>query len=120
MVFVSVYSVEGWDRETLRLDKAGEELIKTVERGCAGKVVVVMHTAGPVIMEDWASRSRRLLHSMLSLEKIALPKISGVLWAGYPGESNHCRAKLTESVQVKKRAMPLSTYCGAMSTLLQK
>jgi beta-glucosidase len=53
MVFVSVYLVEGWDRKTLRLDRNGEELIKEVEKGCAGKVVVVIHSGGPVVMEDW-------------------------------------------------------------------
>ena len=55
LVFVSVYLVEGWDRDHLRLDREGEELIKTVESGCAGTVVVVMHTGGQVTMEDWAS-----------------------------------------------------------------
>ena len=55
LVFVSLFLVENWDREHLRLDKGGEELIKVVERGCAGKVVVVMHTGGQVIMEDWVS-----------------------------------------------------------------
>ncbi len=53
MVFVSVYNVEGWDRSHLRLDHDGEEMIKTVEKGCAGPVVVVMHIGGQVIMEDW-------------------------------------------------------------------
>lgn len=70
LVFVSVYLVEGWDREHLRLDRDGEELIEIVEKGCAGKVVVVLHTGGQVIVEDW----------------IDLPKLAGVVWAGYPGE----------------------------------
>ena len=69
-VFASLFLVEGWDREHLRLDNEGEELIKTVAAGCAGKVVVVLHTGGQVIVEDW----------------IDLPKVAGVLWAGYPGE----------------------------------
>lgn len=70
-MFVSLFLVEGWDREHLRLDKDGEELIKTVEASCAGKVIVVLHTGGQVVVEDW----------------IDLPKIAGVVWAGYPGES---------------------------------
>jgi hypothetical protein len=28
-------------------------MIKTVERSCAGEVVVVMHVGGQVIIEDW-------------------------------------------------------------------
>lgn len=72
-VFASLFLVEGWDREHLRLDKGGEELIKTVERSCAGKVVVVLHTGGQVVVEDW----------------VDLPNISGVIWAGYPGEDDH-------------------------------
>jgi beta-glucosidase len=70
LVFGSVFLVEGWDRDHLRLDHNGEELIKTVEKSCAGKVVVVLHTGGQVIVEDW----------------INLPKIGAVVWAGYPGE----------------------------------
>ncbi|ORX38400.1 glycoside hydrolase superfamily [Kockovaella imperatae] len=72
MVFVKVYLVEGWDRDNLRLDHEGEKLIKAVEKSCAGKVVVVMHTGGQTIMEDW----------------IDLPKIAGVIWAGYPGQES--------------------------------
>jgi beta-glucosidase len=47
--------VEGWDRQHLKLDNEGEELIKAVEKGCAGKVVVVMHAGGQVIVEDWVN-----------------------------------------------------------------
>ena len=53
IVFVRVFLVEGWDRSDLRLDKNGEELIKTAEGSCAGKVVVVLHIGSQVIMEDW-------------------------------------------------------------------
>ncbi|ORY35747.1 glycoside hydrolase superfamily [Naematelia encephala] len=53
LVFVSLFLVEGWDRDDLRLDKGGEELVKVVEKGCAGQVVVVLHIGGQVIMEDW-------------------------------------------------------------------
>ncbi|CAD6568913.1 MAG: hypothetical protein TREMPRED_004846 [Tremellales sp. Tagirdzhanova-0007] len=70
IVFVRVFLVEGWDRSDLRLDKNGEELIKTAEGSCAGKVVVVLHIGSQVIMEDW----------------IELPNIGAVLFAGYPGQ----------------------------------
>ncbi|WWC90596.1 uncharacterized protein L201_005532 [Kwoniella dendrophila CBS 6074] len=70
IVFVSLFLVEGWDREHLRLDKNGEDLIKHVESNCAGEVVVVIHAGGQVIVEDW----------------IDLPKIGAVLFAGYPGQ----------------------------------
>ncbi|KAK6910773.1 hypothetical protein I203_104805 [Kwoniella mangroviensis CBS 8507] len=70
LVFVSLFLVEGWDREHLRLDKGGEELIKQVEKNCAGEVVVILHAGGQVIIEDW----------------IHLPKIGAVLFAGYPGQ----------------------------------
>ena len=76
LVFVSLFLVEGWDREHLKLDKEGEKLVKVVEANCAGKVVVVLHTGGQVIVEDW----------------IDLPKIAGVVWAGYPGECFYMRA----------------------------
>ncbi|KAL1413642.1 hypothetical protein Q8F55_001420 [Vanrija albida] len=70
LVFVSVFQYESWDRSTLRLDRDGEELIKHVEKKCAGDVVVVIHSGGQVLVEDW----------------IDLPKIKGVIFAGYPGQ----------------------------------
>jgi beta-glucosidase len=70
LVFVGSFLVEGWDRDNLRLDHEGEEMIKTVENSCAGQVVVVMHVGGQVIIEDW----------------VDLPKIGGVVFAGYPGQ----------------------------------
>jgi beta-glucosidase len=56
LVFVSVFLVEAWDRKELRLDHDGEEMIKTIEKSCAGQVVIVMHVGGQVIVEDWVSR----------------------------------------------------------------
>lgn len=59
LVFVSLFLVENWDRDEqpgLRLDKGGEEMIKAVERRCAGQVVVVMHIGGQVVIEDWVSK----------------------------------------------------------------
>lgn len=57
LVFVSLFLVEAWDRSVLRLDHEGEEMIKTVEKSCAGEVVVVMHVGGQVLIEDWVSIS---------------------------------------------------------------
>ncbi|TXT15566.1 hypothetical protein VHUM_00069 [Vanrija humicola] len=70
LVFVSVFQYESWDRSTLRLDRDGEELIKHVANKCAGDVVVVIHSGGQVLVEDW----------------IDLPKVKGVIFAGYPGQ----------------------------------
>ena len=70
LVFVGGFLVEAWDRDSLRLDHEGEEMIKTVEKSCAGQVVVIMHIGGQVIVEDW----------------VDLPKIEGVVFAGYPGQ----------------------------------
>lgn len=86
MVFVSVFLVEAWDRKELRLDHEGEEMIKTVEKSCAGEVVVVMHVGGQVTIEDWV----RVLscdgeESVLTVQ-VDLPKIGGVIFAGYPGQ----------------------------------
>lgn len=53
LVFVSLFLVEAWDRSVLRLDHEGEEMIKTVEKSCAGEVVMVMHVGGQVLVEDW-------------------------------------------------------------------
>lgn len=55
VVSVSVFLVEGWDRDDLKLDNNGEELIKRVADQCAGDVIVVIHAGGQVIMEDWVS-----------------------------------------------------------------
>lgn len=83
LVFVGGFLVEGWDRDSLRLDHDGEEMIKTVEKSCAGEVVVVMHIGGQVIIEDWVSC--RLLGVEADVQ-VDLPKIGGVVFAGYPGQ----------------------------------
>ena len=58
LAFVSLFLVEGLDRPNLRLDKGGEEMIKVVEKDCAGPTVVVLHIGGQVVMEDWVSLTR--------------------------------------------------------------
>lgn len=55
LVFVSLFLVEGWDRDHLRLDKEGEKLILLVAEHCEGKVVVVVHAGSQVLVEEWAS-----------------------------------------------------------------
>lgn len=71
IVAVRVFLVEGIDRDDLRLDNGGEELILTVAKACAS-VVVVIHAGGPVVMEDWISH----------------PKVKAVIFAGYPGQES--------------------------------
>ncbi|KAL7422426.1 hypothetical protein Q5752_003074 [Cryptotrichosporon argae] len=70
LVLAGLFLVEGWDREHLRLDRDAVDMIKHVAVHCAGDVVVVLHAGGQVLMEDW----------------IDLPKIGGVVFAGYPGQ----------------------------------
>lgn len=72
LVAVSVFLVEGVDRETLLLDNKGEQLILHVAQHCAGDVVVVIHAGGPVIVESWIDH----------------PKIKSVIFAGYPGQES--------------------------------
>lgn len=60
LVFVGLFLVEGWDRSHLKLDNNGEDLIREVEKGCAGEVVVVMHVGGQVVVEDWVRRPRAI------------------------------------------------------------
>ncbi|KAF2017320.1 glycoside hydrolase family 3 protein [Aaosphaeria arxii CBS 175.79] len=63
------------DRNDLNLQKGGDELIKQVADGCGGgkgKVVVVIHTVGPVILEKW----------------IEHPNVKAVLIANLPGQES--------------------------------
>lgn len=64
IVFANADSGEGYerygdilgDRNDLKLQKGGEKLIQDVAKGCGegmGDVVVVIHTVGPVILEEF-------------------------------------------------------------------
>ncbi|KXJ93867.1 glycoside hydrolase family 3 protein [Microdochium bolleyi] len=68
-------SVKG-DRPNLLLQKGGDDLAIAVALGCGGDepgdVVVVIHTVGPVTMENW----------------IDLPRVKGVIVANLPGQES--------------------------------
>ncbi|KMP08134.1 beta-glucosidase 1 [Coccidioides immitis RMSCC 2394] len=68
--FISVDGNEG-DRKNLTLWKNGDELIKTVASMC-NNTVVVMHTAGPVLVDKWYDH----------------PNVTAILWAGLPGQES--------------------------------
>lgn len=68
--FLSVDGNEG-DRNNLTLWKNGEELIKTATKHCKN-TVVVMHTAGPVLVDEWYDN----------------PNVTAIVWAGLPGQES--------------------------------
>ncbi|OTB02825.1 glycoside hydrolase family 3 protein [Hypoxylon sp. CI-4A] len=83
IVFANADSGEGYkawegvkgDRPDLFLQKGGDDLIVEVAQGCHGgdgDVLVVIHTVGPVLMENW----------------IDLPNIKAVLLANLPGQES--------------------------------
>lgn len=75
--FLSWSAVRG-DRPDLFLQNGGDDLIVKVAEGCGaggagvGEVVVVIHSVGPVVMENW----------------IDLPNIKAVLYANLPGQES--------------------------------
>ncbi|RMJ21453.1 hypothetical protein PHISP_07673 [Aspergillus sp. HF37] len=79
LVFVNADSGEGFinvdgnmgDRKNLTLWNNGDELIKTVSQNC-NNTVVVMHTAGPVLVDEWSNS----------------PNVTAVIWAGMPGQES--------------------------------
>jgi beta-glucosidase len=68
--YINVGGNEG-DRTNLTLWKNGDDLIKTVA-SVNSKVIVVIHSTGPVILKDYATH----------------PNISAILWAGAPGQES--------------------------------
>jgi beta-glucosidase len=83
IVFVNADSGEGFvksdgiagDRNDLKLQKDGDKLIKQIAKGCgagSGKTIVVIHSVGPVLMEDW----------------IDLPGVKAVIMAHLPGQES--------------------------------
>ena len=90
IVFANADSGEGFlvaegvkgDRNDLFLQKGGDDLIAAVAERCgsgAGNVIVVIHSVGPVVMEQW----------------IDLPNVKAVLLANLPGqESGHALADI--------------------------
>ncbi|XPS94951.1 Beta-glucosidase [Ascochyta lentis] len=83
IVFVNSDAGEGYlkwadvrgDRNDLSIQKDGNQLVKDVAKGCGkgkGDVVVVVHTVGPVILEEF----------------IDLPNVKAVLIANLPGQES--------------------------------
>ena len=83
IVFVNSDSGEGFskwsgvagDRPDLKLQKGGDKLVVQVAAKCgsgSGDVIVVIHSVGPVLMEEW----------------IDLPNVKAVLLANLPGEES--------------------------------
>jgi len=60
------------DRNDLELQNGGTKLIRQVADTCGGPVVVVIHSVGPVIMEDFAD----------------LPNVRGIVLANLPGQES--------------------------------
>ena len=69
--FLSWKGVRG-DRNDLKLQKGGDELIKAVAESCGGDTIVVIHAVGPVIVEAWAD----------------LPGVKAIILANLPGEES--------------------------------
>lgn len=68
--FLSVDGNEG-DRKNLTLWKNGDNLIKTAAKNC-NNTVVVIHSVGPVLVDEWYNH----------------PNVTGILWAGLPGQES--------------------------------
>ena len=83
IVFANADSGEGYrwvdgvkgDRNDLLLQKGGEDLVNEVAMGCGGgkgNTVVVVHTVGPVVVENW----------------VHLPGVKAVIIANLPGQES--------------------------------
>ncbi|KAJ4364234.1 hypothetical protein N0V95_000856 [Ascochyta clinopodiicola] len=83
IVFVNSDAGEGYlkwadvrgDRNDLSIQKDGNQLVKDVAKGCGkgkGDVVVIVHTVGPVILEEF----------------IEIPNVKAVLIANLPGQES--------------------------------
>ncbi|THC97001.1 hypothetical protein EYZ11_003505 [Aspergillus tanneri] len=79
LVFVNADSGEGFitvdgnegDRKNLTLWKNGENVIKTAAQNC-NNTVVIIHSVGAVLVDEWYDH----------------PNITGILWAGLPGQES--------------------------------
>ncbi|KAL8281538.1 hypothetical protein RQP46_006222 [Phenoliferia psychrophenolica] len=68
---VGIVDGNAGDRQNLTLWHSGDKLIKKVASECAN-TVVVMHTAGAVLMESWVDH----------------PNVTAILYAGLPGQES--------------------------------
>lgn len=69
--FISDLGVAG-DRNHLYAQKGGDALVKAVAESCGGPVVVVIHSVGPVIVENWVDK----------------PAVKAVIMAQLPGQES--------------------------------
>jgi beta-glucosidase len=80
LVFGNADSGEGYkfwatqraDRSDLEIQKGGGRLIRSVAEECGGPVVVVIHSVGPVILEEFAD----------------LPSVKAIVFANLPGQES--------------------------------
>lgn len=67
-----VWASEHADRNDLEIQKGGSRLIRTVAEECGGPVVVIIHSVGPVIVEEFAD----------------LDSVKAILFANLPGQES--------------------------------
>lgn len=60
------------DRNDLEIQKGGSRLIRSVAEACGGPVVVVIHSVGPVILEEFAD----------------IPSVKAIIFANLPGQES--------------------------------
>ncbi|EKD14565.1 uncharacterized protein L3040_000087 [Drepanopeziza brunnea f. sp. 'multigermtubi'] len=102
IVFANADSGEGYmsregingDRNDLFLHKSGDELVTSVADGCGGGkglTIVVIHSVGPVVVEQW----------------IHHPRIRGLIMANLPGqESGNAIADIITGVENPSGKLP--------------
>lgn len=69
--YISYEGIRG-DRNDLKLQRGGEGLVKAVAQSCGGSVIVVIHSVGPVIVEEF----------------VDLVKVKAIIFANLPGEES--------------------------------
>ncbi|OCT54857.1 putative beta-glucosidase E [Cladophialophora carrionii] len=67
-----IWATQRADRNDLEIQKGGNRLIRTVAEECGGPVVVIIHSVGPVIVEDFAD----------------LPSVKAIVFANLPGQES--------------------------------
>jgi beta-glucosidase-like glycosyl hydrolase len=69
--YVAWKDIKG-DRNDLYAQKGGDDLVQQVASKCSGPTIVIVHSVGPVIMENW----------------IDLPGVKAVIYANLPGQES--------------------------------
>ncbi|KAK5191114.1 hypothetical protein LTR99_001499 [Exophiala xenobiotica] len=67
-----IWASQRADRNDLEVQKEGSRLIRSVAEACGGPVVVVIHSVGPVLIEEFAD----------------LPSVKAILFANLPGQES--------------------------------